>query len=203
MTEADARDRVGHIVGAVALARIEQFVARVLVENRRQNLISRGTEGQIWLRHVLDSTQLLSLVDQPECWIDIGTGGGFPGVIVACTARFRAVLVEPRTLRADFLASVVDELGLAGSATVKRTKIEQVSDQADVISARAVASVDKLLLGAQSCANETTRWLLPRGALGAQEVIELSRRHRSMTFHVKHSLTSEHASILIGQGCPS
>ncbi|MEJ8630958.1 16S rRNA (guanine(527)-N(7))-methyltransferase RsmG [Sphingomonas sp. I4] len=145
MTEEQARDWVVERFGEEAAAQIDYFLNLVIVENDQQNLIAPSTISTIWARHALDSVQLIPLADRPDGqWVDIGTGGGFPGMVVALAWPGRMALVEPRKRRADFLRDCAERLGVADRVTVHASKIEAVDVKADVISARAVATVENL-----------------------------------------------------------
>jgi 16S rRNA (guanine527-N7)-methyltransferase len=196
MTEEEARAWfVTHFGGSKA-ARVGTFLAWVTDENTRQNLVSPATLDVIWSRHGVDSAQLLFHVEQSTgAWLDIGTGGGFPGMVVALLFDGPVTMVEPRRKRADFLQSSVDRLGIPG-AQVRTQKVEQVTGQYAVISARAVASVEKLLQAAEHCATPETRWILPRGRIEDGQMATL-QRDQSRVFHVEHSLTDPQSSILI------
>ncbi len=83
-------------------------------ENERQNLVSRASLDQLWLRHIADSAQLLRFAPSPEAsWVDLGTGAGFPGLIVAALHQGPVTLVEERRLRVDFLRRAAESLGVA------------------------------------------------------------------------------------------
>ncbi|NIJ30119.1 16S rRNA (guanine527-N7)-methyltransferase [Sphingomonas insulae] len=196
MTEAEARDIIVARFGEAKARQIDNFVDLVREENSAQNLIAPSTIETIWTRHVLDSAQLMFHVEHfGKSWLDIGTGGGFPGIIVAILLDGATTMVEPRRRRAEFLQRSVDQLGIE-QAVVLATKVEAVSDTFDIISARAVASVEKLLQAAGRCATPETRWVLPRGRLEAEQLVSL-RRDESRLFHVKHSTTDPESSILI------
>ncbi len=196
MTEEDARDLMVARFGAERTDRVAAFLALVVDENARQNLIAPSTIATIWSRHGLDSAQLLFHVEQSAgSWLDIGTGGGFPGIVVALLFDGPVTMVEPRRKRADFLRDCVDRLGIA-HASVVTSKVEAMTGQFDIISARAVASVEKLLQAAGHCATPDTRWILPRGHVEPDQLTAL-RRDRRRVFHVEHSLTDPCSSILI------
>lgn len=198
MTESDARDWVRERLSGEQFDRIERFVAMVIEENGRQNLISRASVDAIWFRHVADSLQLVEIAGgKSGPWLDIGTGGGFPGMVLAIAGAAPIMMVEPRRKRAEFLQHCVDHLEIA-DAIVRAEKVEQVAFEADVITARAVASMEKLLRAAAHCATTTTRWLLPRGTVDAAALSFLSAHE--MVFHVEHSLTQENSAILVIDG---
>ena len=200
MNEDEARTWLGERLDGEACSKLGQFLTLVVAENGRQNLISPATVNSIWSRHAVDSAQLLGFLSGTwETWIDVGTGGGFPGMIVALLAPERRVsLVEPRRKRAEFLQACCAELQLA-HVDVHACKIEAVTWQADVISARAVAPVENLLRTAGHCAKNDTTWLLPRGRSGADDIARLSRLKQTM-FHVEHSVTDAESTIVVLRG---
>lgn len=199
MTEEEARGIVTDRFGAAKADRVAAFLAMVVAENARQNLIAPSTIESIWVRHGLDSAQLLFHVEQSSAaWLDIGTGGGFPGIVVALLHEGPVTMVEPRRKRADFLSHCIETLNIVG-ARVVASKVERVEGEYDVISARAVASVEKLLHAAAPCATPATRWILPRGRVEPGDLAQW-RRDRSRLFHVEHSMTDPHSAILIVDG---
>lgn len=194
MTESDAQAWISERFGADAANRMGGFLRLVVAENDRQNLIAPSTIAQIWARHAADSAQLVPL-GRDGLWIDIGTGGGFPGIVVALLRAAPVLLVEPRRKRADFLQHCVETLNLR-HVHVAGAKIESIEDAADIISARAVASVENLLRIAAGCAKKSTRWLLPRGRSVEADLAALKQSWRGL-FHVEQSLTDPESSILV------
>lgn len=193
MTEDDAQEWMIDRYGKATTDRVASFVDMVVVENGVQNLVSPTSIASIWVRHVVDSAQLIDLAPaSARHWIDIGTGGGFPGMIVALCWSGAVTMVEPRKLRAAFLQRCVDQMGIAG-ATVIAGRIEALRSPADVITARAVASVEKLLHAAGGCATPQTRWILPRGRSPVDEV-------GGHLFHVEQSITDPASSIVTFDG---
>ncbi len=184
--------------GAASRDRLRRFATLVQRETAQQNLIAASTIGSIWARHIVDSAQLVSLAPRDGTWLDVGTGAGFPGLIVAALRPEPTVLVEPRRLRAAFLSHAVSVLGIT-NVQIVTSKIEHLQHPSKVVSARAVAPVERLLCAASACATMETRWLLPRGRQGAAELRSLGRRW-SGEFHVKQSITDELSSILILDG---
>ncbi|EZP49209.1 16S rRNA (guanine(527)-N(7))-methyltransferase RsmG [Sphingomonas sp. RIT328] len=195
MTEAEARAWFVERFGEARTARVGAFLDMVCFETEQQNLISPASVASIWIRHGLDSAQLMFHVEQSGGWLDIGTGGGFPGMIVAICGDQPTTMVEPRRKRAAFLEEAASRLGLTNTRVVA-AKVESVTGTFATISARAVASVEKLLQAAEHCATPETRWILPRGRIEAEELARL-RRDRTRVFHVEHSLTDPQSTILL------
>ncbi len=113
--------------------------------NPRINLVSRSTLPEFWSRHVLDSWQLVPLVPQDAAtWVDLGSGGGFPGLVVAATHGAAVTLVESDARKCAFLREAARAMGL--TITIRNARIETVRDlQADIVSARALAPLPVLL----------------------------------------------------------
>ena len=127
-------------------AQFEQFAAMLIAENARQNLIAASTIPTLWVRHIADSAQLLSLDtrDGDGLWIDLGSGPGLPGLVVAILSARPMLLVESRKKRCDFLRSVSAELDLK-HVEVAEAPLERVETRpAATISARAFAPLDRL-----------------------------------------------------------
>jgi 16S rRNA (guanine527-N7)-methyltransferase len=202
MTEQEARawlDARGWWKGALG-DRLRNFVDLVLFEADKQNLISAGSRAHIWSRHVVDSLQLIELLPSATrkegLWVDLGTGAGFPGLAVACIRHVPIQLIESRPLRVDFLQRSIATLGL-GHATVVGTKVERVSaaSPAKVISARALAPLDRLLAVSSHLSDEDTIWLLPKGRQSEKE-LDVVRPKWHATFHVEHSITDPESNIV-------
>lgn len=113
--------------------------------NPRINLVSRTTLDQFWSRHVLDSWQLVPLVPQDAgTWVDLGSGGGFPGLVVAATHGAAVTLVESDARKCAFLREAAREMGL--NIRIRNARLETVQDlKADIVSARALAPLPVLL----------------------------------------------------------
>jgi 16S rRNA (guanine527-N7)-methyltransferase len=131
--------------------RLTRFVALLLDQQRTMNLIAPSTIPTVWTRHVADSLQVLPLAPQAKCWVDLGSGGGFPGIVVACaladTPGAHVHLIESIGKKAAFLREAVQEIGVP--ATVHHGRIEDVAPrlagEVDIVTARAVAPLKDLL----------------------------------------------------------
>lgn len=182
-----------------AMERLECLVAMLAEENGRQNLVSAASLDQVWLRHIVDSAQLLAHVSRGTWarWMDLGTGAGFPGLVIAALRPDREVImVESRARRVEWLNRALVAMGL-DKAWVAGQRLELVETmKADVISARAFAPLEKLLTLSARFSTSDTMFLLPKGRSAQQELDDLRTwRH---VFHVEQSLTDPQAGIIVG-----
>jgi 16S rRNA (guanine527-N7)-methyltransferase len=131
--------------------RLDRFVALLLQWQRTTNLIAPSTIGHLWTRHVADSLQLIALAPDARIWIDLGSGGGFPGLVIACALAERdgamVHLVESNKKKAAFLR---EAQGVTQApATVHGERIEafaaRFTGPADIVTARALAPLKTLL----------------------------------------------------------
>lgn len=199
MTEEEARAWCDARFGGAAAERLDAFRVMVLEENDRQNLISPASKDAIWSRHIVDSAQLVDYChEDARTWFDIGSGPGFPGMIVALVTDLAVTLIEPRGRRIEFLHAVTDTLGVA-NVTIAKAKAEAVTGRADVISARAVSSIPNLVTMTSHLRHAKTRMILPRGQNGGSEVAALPAKWRAM-FHVEQSVTDPTSAIVIADG---
>ncbi len=201
-SEAEARDWLRTLpeVGDVVMARLERLAAMLITENDRQNLVSSASLIDVWQRHIADSAQLLNFVPRETCspWLDLGTGAGFPGLVIAALRpECTVIMVESRTLRSDWLERASTELALH-NAVIARVPVERVETQPmGVISARAFAQLGRLLKLSARFSTDDTVWLLPKGRSARQELQSLHGWNH--LFHVEQSLTDEDAGIITGR----
>ncbi len=205
MTEQEAQDwlRKTFDVPRETWEKLENFLALLAEEMQHQNLISKSTADHVWDRHIVDSAQLLLHAPKGEgekIWMDLGTGAGFPGIVIAILGDYKVQMVESRGRRVNFLESVVQQLELTEKALVFGDRLENVeSHPVNVISARAFAPLQKLLSLSHRFSTENTVWLLPKGKNAVRELKGLSPKRQKM-FHVEQSLTDPEAGILVGLG---
>lgn len=199
MTEDEARQWLEDRVSRETMQRLDHLVALVRSEGERQNLISASTVPQIWSRHIVDSAQLLDSAPEAGRWIDLGSGAGFPGLVVAIIGSHEVTLAEARTRRVMFLRDAVEQLDLHSSVTIEAGRIEMLEATAfDVISARAFAPLDRLLPSALHLSGPSTRWVLPKGR-GAQAELDTVRRSWQGDFRIVPSVTDPAAAIIVAE----
>jgi 16S rRNA (guanine527-N7)-methyltransferase len=200
-TEDEARGWFTERYSAERVERVARFLDLVRDESARQNLVAASTLPNLWFRHGLDSAQLVELAEgRDRLWIDIGTGGGFPGMVVAILRDAPMLLVEPRQKRAAFLRDAAEALRLS-NVRVEQKRAESLppAPAATVVSARAVAALPALFAGAAHLVDRETLWLLPKGRSARSEVEALTGSWQGL-FHVEHSLTDPESLIVIARG---
>jgi len=184
-------------VSRETIEKIERYVAFLTAENQHQNLVSAASMANVWERHILDSAQLLSCAPNPHSsWVDIGSGAGLPGLIIALLSDGTMTLVEPRRLRAEFLHRAVVDLSLAPRVTVVCATIEKTSGMFEVITARAVAPLGKLLGLAHHLSHPGTIWVLPKGRNAKLELAE-AQRNWQCEARTEQSRTDPDSAILV------
>lgn len=197
MTEDEARDWIRTHTDVSRETRLATFVDLLRDEATRQNLVSPSTLDQIWSRHIVDSAQLLQHVDPGGLWLDIGSGAGLPGIVLAVLRDDPVELVEPRKLRTAFLQHCVDTLGLT-NVTIHTAKVERTKGRAAVITARAVGTLDTLFRIARHRSDRSTIWVLPKGRT-AQSEVEDAQLWWQGSFHVEPSVTAPDSLIIVAK----
>jgi 16S rRNA (guanine527-N7)-methyltransferase len=174
----------GDSVSRETWTRLEQFVELLLTLQRSTNLIASSTIPRLWTRHVADSLQLVALAPNARRWIDLGSGGGFPGLVIACALAgeqgAEVHMVESTQKKAAFLRAAASDLSLPAIVHTQRIEdfVRSPAAPFEVVTARALAPLEKLL--------RYSIPLLKRGAVGlfpkGQDVeAELTQASKSWT----------------------
>jgi len=174
-------------VSRETLARLETYAAQLRKWNAAINLVAPGSLNDLWRRHFLDSAQLLPLAEQQGItggrWLDLGSGGGFPGLVLAALGWADLHLVESDLRKAVFLRETARVMEVP--VTVHACRIEKLDPVSvrpvAVISARALAPLPALLAMALPFAGPDTLLLLPKGRQAGDE-LTLARESMTMTF---------------------
>lgn len=187
----------GRPVSRETIEILDRFATLVRTESERQNLISASTSSSLWERHILDSAQLVRFEPRDGAsWLDIGSGAGFPGLVIAALVTGPVVLVEPRRLRAEFLERAAADLGLGSRVSVAAARAEKVTGRFDVLTARAVARLDRLLAISTHLSTRNSIWILPKGQRAQSELVEAGRNWHCDATTVP-SLTDPESRILL------
>ncbi len=187
-------------VSRETISRLERFEEILLKWNPRINLVSKASLENLWHRHIVDSVQVFTSVKDPgDSWVDIGSGGGFPGIVVAIMAaeyfpKTKVTLIESDQRKSAFLRTAARECGVP--VTVLSQRIEQATPQnAHILSARALAELDTLLEFSEQHLAKDGLAVFPKGANWKKEVDKAAER---WSFDVEPitSLTETEAVIL-------
>jgi len=164
-------------------ARLDRFVDLLLKWQRTTNLIAPSTVPILWTRHIADSLQLIALAGEAEVWADMGSGAGFPGLVLACAFREqdkRVHLIESNTRKAAFLreAAAATESPAVIHAVRMQKFVESLDRKIDVVTARAVSPLDLLLRECAPLLQGGTLGLFPKGQDVGVELTIASRSWR-------------------------
>ena len=153
-------------VSRETFSKLEAFADLVRKWNPKINLVSKNSLDDLWQRHILDSVQVFELAEGEGHWVDLGSGGGLPGIVVAILNQeaqtFQVTMVESDQRKCAFLRTAIRELSL--TALVKTERIEQLDGlEADILSARALADLTQLLDFTELHLNPDGIVLFPKG----------------------------------------
>ncbi len=191
------------IVSRETIDQLKIYVSLLAQWQKRINLVANATLPDVWHRHVADSAQLIALAPPaPTTWLDLGSGGGFPGLVVAIMlhgAGTRVALVESDRRKAAFLAEVARQTGI--TVEIHTARIEQIATQGmlasvDVVSARALAPLVRLVSLSLPFFRADTVGIFPKGR-GAESEIEEARAAWVFDVETIPSLTDEAARIVL------
>lgn len=149
-------------------ARLDAYVDLLLLWQAKTNLVAPSTLPNLWTRHIADSLQLLALAPEARRWIDFGSGGGCPGVVLACAMAEvggYVHLVERNAKKAAFLREALRVTGAPGQIILADIgdSVDRLADDVDCITARAVAPLHQLIAYAEPLMQPGTRALFLKG----------------------------------------
>lgn len=202
MTPADFQARTG--VSRETLARLQAYAALLEKWQKAINLVAPNSLPELWSRHFLDSAQLFALAPpDTRRWLDLGSGGGFPGLVIAALGVETVHLVESDHRKCAFLREATRAMGVP--AVVQMKRIEAVDPAAlrqamggapQVISARALAPLKELLGLSHRLAGPDTTYLFPKGRQAGDELTQAQRYWTIAALDRLPSQTDEAANIL-------
>lgn len=174
----------------------DQYVDILASRGVEWGLIGPREVDRLWPRHVLNSVALTGLIAEGASVVDVGSGAGLPGIPLAILRPdLRITLLEPLLRRSNFLTEAVDELGLGDSVTVLRGRAEDQRDQWQVVTARAVAALPKLLGWCLPLVAPSGALLALKGESAEQELIEARKLLRSRRLVGEVITASAHPEI--------
>lgn len=182
--------------------RLEALVAELVKWQSAKNLVSSATLADVWTRHIADSLQLFALAPEAKTWLDLGSGGGFPGLVIGiCLAEAgagRIHLVESNARKCAFLRHAARVTG--APVTVHAARIEDVigefTGKTDIVTARALAPLPTLLGWCKELLRTGTLGLFPKGQYLDAELTEASKYWKIQASTVV-SVTDPAARILV------
>jgi len=202
--EADRTRALGLVnVSRETLARLDGFVALLLNWQATTNLVGRSTLETLWTRHIADSLQLIELTPDSRVWVDLGSGAGFPGIPIACalTAVPGAAvhLVESNAKKAAFLREAARITGAPVAVhpvRIEKFVVDGFQGTADVVTARAVASLKDLLNECFMLLQHGAIGIFPKGQDVAVELTEASK-YWNIAYDLVPSRTDLKARIVV------
>jgi 16S rRNA (guanine527-N7)-methyltransferase len=184
-------------------ALLDRFVELLLATQSHTNLISPASVSELWTRHIADSLQLVDLAPAARIWLDIGSGGGFPGIVLACALADQSGaavhLVESQAKKAAFLRQVVEALHLPALVHHRRIEEGALDVVTDVVTARAVAPLQRLLGYVAPFVKSGAKALLPKGQDVEAELTEAAK-YWKLEVELAPSRTNPASRILIIRG---
>jgi 16S rRNA (guanine527-N7)-methyltransferase len=206
MTVAGSISDKGRALAITPVSRETQQRLEVLVDvlqrwQKIKNLVSHHSLDHLWTRHVSDSLQLVNLVSCTGTWLDLGSGGGFPGLVIAAAladgSQTRVELVESNSRKCAFLREAARAMGVR--VHVHNARIEDVigtfGDEVQVISARALADLPQLLRWTDKLLTKGVTGLFPKGQELENELTETAKCWR-LKYTIHNSLTESTGRIL-------
>ena len=180
-----------------SIEKLKKFTNLVLKENQNYNLISKSTENQIWHRHILDSAQLVKFIDfNLNSMADLGTGAGFPGLVVEIFNKnkaFHVKLYEKSPVKRRFLTSVIKELSL--NAEVLGDVRDEVIDS-EIIICRAFKKLDQIIQVSREIAKKPHKLMILKGQ-NAQEEINKTFKTKKYSYKLVNSITNDKSKIIL------
>jgi 16S rRNA (guanine527-N7)-methyltransferase len=184
---------------ASKIKKLDNFAKKILIFNKKYNLISKNTEKEIWDRHILDSAQLVKFINIKSCSgiADLGTGGGFPGIILAIyfqNFNFHVKLYEKSPVKSAFLTNITNLLGLNCKVICK--DINLVNIDSNYIVCRAFKKLPYILnISRENCVKRH-KIIILKGRNAQQEINNTSKM-KNFKYRLENSITDNDSKIII------
>ena len=201
ITESDAKRILDQNLkfDALKIEKLDIFVKKLLIYNKKRNLISKSTEKQVWVRHILDSAQLIKFIDEKNCSgiADLGSGGGFPGIILAIyyqNYNFHVKLYEKSPIKSAFLSKISKQLDL--KCKIICSDVNSVKIESNHIVCRAFRKLPYILnISRENCVKKH-KIIVMKGK-NAQEEINNTSQMRNYEYRLENSITENDSKIII------
>ncbi|OUV60785.1 MAG: 16S rRNA (guanine(527)-N(7))-methyltransferase RsmG [Candidatus Pelagibacter sp. TMED128] len=182
-----------------SIEKLKKFHNHLLEYNKRYNLISKSTESSVWLRHILDSAQIIRFLDLKKVnnIADFGTGGGFPGIIIAIyndNASFHVKLYEKSPVKRDFLINVKNKLNIKNLSIENNVYEKQII--ADVIVARAFKKLNEIIKISREIVKKPHKIVVLKGKSAQLEINNVSL-DSNYSYNLENSITDYDSKIII------
>ena len=183
-------------------ARLDRYIALLVEWQTKTNLIAPSTLPHLWTRHVSDSLQLLELAPSARTWVDLGSGGGFPGVVLACSLAempgARVHLIERNAKKAAFLREALRVTSSPGTVHLADIgdSVDRIMGPVDCVTARALASLHQLIGFAEPLVRRGAKALFLKGQDVEAELTEAAKYWKIQAEKVP-SRTDNSGSILV------
>ncbi len=181
------------------IRKLDSFVENLLIYNQKRNLIAKSTEKQVWDRHVLDSAQLIKFIDPRNCTgiADLGSGGGFPGIILALyfhNYNFHVKLYEKSPTKSDFLSKMSKQLDI--KCKIVCNDVNSIKIDSNYIVCRAFRKLPHILnISRENCVKKH-KIIIMKGK-SAQEEINNTSKMRNYEYRLEKSITDNDSKIII------
>ncbi len=162
-------------------ARLDRYLALLLQWQAKTNLVAPSTLPNLWTRHIADSLQLLTLAPSAKIWADLGSGGGFPGVVLACalaeTPGTMVHLVERNAKKAAFLREALRVTSAPGAVHLTEIgeSVDRIVGRVDCVTARALAPLHQLIRFVEPLVRGGAKALFPKGQDVEAELTEATK----------------------------
>ena len=181
------------------IKKLDNFVKNLLIYNKKRNLIAKSTEKQVWDRHILDSAQLIKFIDVKNCTgiADLGSGGGFPGIILALyyqNYNFHVKLYEKSPIKSAFLSKISKKLDL--KCKIICSDLNSIKIDSNHIVCRAFKKLPHILnISREKCVKKH-KIIVMKGK-NAQEEINNTSQMRNYEYRLENSITDNYSKIII------
>ena len=180
-----------------SIEKLKRFVKLVLIENKNHNLIAKSTETSIWVRHILDSAQLVKFIDFKSLSLaDLGSGAGFPGLVIEIFNKnkdFHVKLYEKSSVKRQFLSKVIKELDLNAEVC---GDIRDEDLDCDIIVCRAFKKLEQVIQVSREIAKKPHKLIILKGQ-NAQEEINKTFKTKKYSYKLVNSITNEKSKIIL------